>query len=102
MRVRTVGVGFEVQGFARWKNANRKVNQSDALSVNPVIGRLLKPTASLAGPGAEFKGIVRDTPDLMSRSGLNLSAYELRWTYSPEADFEFHNLTIDIPVRTQA
>lgn len=97
-----VGTGFEVQGLARWRDSNHQVNDSDPQSRYPVLGFLQTPTAGPSGPNTQLNSTVHDTPDLMSAAGLNLSAYELRWTYTSEAEFEFHNLTIDIPVRTQA
>lgn len=97
-----VGVGFDVQGLARWRNANHQVNRSDPQSIDPVLGFLQRPTVGTAGPSTQLNGTVRETPDLMSASGLNLSAYELRWSYSPDAIFEFHNLSINVTFRTQA
>lgn len=93
-----VGTAFDVQGRAFWKRDGPLGggDRGPGLATIQPMNRVRSSPETL-----KFNLSVKDTPDLVS-SSLNLSAYELQVSWGADAKFEFHNLTVEIPVRTQA
>lgn len=94
-----VGTGFEMRGFGKWEFGYPTSSPwSDPLHA------FLFPTNRERNSDevTTYNVTVRDTPDLWTASNLSLSAYQLEIHRGSDGVFEFHNLTIDIPVRTQA
>lgn len=94
-----VGTGFEMRGLGKWKSGQ----PTSSTSSDP-LHAFLFPTNrnSTSDEVTMYNGSVRDTPDLFKASNLSLSAYQLQIGWGADGVFEFHNVTIDIPVRTQA
>lgn len=95
-RLRFVGTGYEAADSAEWKAEGANGSQS-ALTVtldfenrphsSPLIGPL-----NISSPG----------PKLSTMAPLSLAAYTLDLRYSSGSEVIFHNVTIDVPFRSQA
>lgn len=93
-----VGTGFKVNGLGSWIDG-----EPDEFSKEPMIGKLQYANRKQPQPIPGYiNGSTEQNPDRFSNTSLQLAAYELTLKYFPNANFEFHNLTIDVPIRTQA
>lgn len=92
-----VGTGFKVHSISNWvQGAPKDISQ-------PVLGELHY--ANLAQPGPVsgwINGTTEDLPESLSNHSLQLAAYQFTIKYYPSARTEFHNITIDVPILTQA
>lgn len=94
-----VGTGFEVRGFAKWEFGY----PTSSTLPDPLHAFLFPTNREISSDEVtKYNVTARDTPDLLKASNLSLSAYQLQVARGSDGVFEFHNLTIDIPVRTQA
>lgn len=93
-----VGTGFEVHGFGLWKYGEPTDRPWGA-----VVAQVSHPDQdSQDEPLLTLFGNVTRDPRLLSASNLSLSAYEMTWVRRADSQLQFHNLTVTIPIRTQA
>lgn len=98
-----VGTGFEVQGFGLWKYGSGPSDSDDDGNPGAVFAYLCPSDREWQEESLlELTGNVTDDPRLFAASNMPLSAYDLNWVLRADTQLEFHNLTIDIPIRTQA
>lgn len=98
-----VGTGFQVRGRVYWTpfyaNASNRNGFDDHASAT-----LLYPFRSEWDQSTEnrFAGVEKNDTNLYGQSSLDLHAYKLMFNYAGVSRLEFHNLTVDVPIRTQA
>lgn len=99
-----VGTGFEVQGYGLRKYGQPTEDDSeDTSTLHPVYAWLSHSDQDWQKEELlELTGNVTNDPRLFTATDFSLSTYDLIWTFRADSQLEFHNLTIDIPIRTQA
>lgn len=100
-----VGSAFDVQGSVNWKGDAPPEGPAGVGLNNPASAFLYYPDTDYhrrRNETRQFNISAGTGPDLLSVSQLDLRAYELRLSFSPYTVLEFHNITVDVPILTQA
>lgn len=92
-----VGTGFDLQGRALWKLGGAPAGAIPLTGVLSYPGQREEDSTL-----PRFNLTAKESPDLASLSTLELAAYELMVSWFPVSAFEFHNITIDVPIKSQA
>lgn len=94
-----VGTGFEVRGSLQWDEDQRQTtNRSQA----PVRLVLRYEHSNSSDSNWSYEPYLTGGPHLATLAPFELDAYKLDFDYRDGSAAEFHNVTIDVPVRTQA
>lgn len=92
-----VATGVSVHGRASWKT-----DPGDGSSPSyAFLYRTNEEWRSVLDTDRNYN-VSADTNPLLNASGLDLASYELRFSFQSAAQLEFHNMTIDVPIKTQA
>lgn len=102
-----VGTAFKMRGVATYKeNYLSDVNTSEPARLQAYLGYPSTPTTKILkqfnSDYSDPENISNDPSVLVAGSSLELAAYELRLRLIQYATYEFHNVTVSVPIRTQA
>ncbi|EKD01034.1 hypothetical protein A1Q2_04655 [Trichosporon asahii var. asahii CBS 8904] len=92
-----VGSGFELQGRAGWKRSGQNETNDPGLATIQPANRFRSSNVT-----REFRLAAQNTTFRTGASPVNLSAYEFMMSWQASGLLEFHNLTVELPIRTQA
>lgn len=91
-----VGTGFQLRGSAQWAPG---MGSADVTLPDPAELQL----DTVLPTGESLKTVnVSGVDGLGSMTGLDLSSYLPKVIFEPGVDVVFHNVTLEIPIRTQA
>lgn len=100
-----VGTAFKMRGVATYKENSDYVNRSEPARLEAYLGYptvLNNIVKQFNSDYSDPENISNDPLVLVAGSSLELAAYELLLRLHPWATYEFHNVTVSIPIRTQA
>lgn len=102
-----IGTGFRVNGFGTYKNESQPTPVASGWLHRPdrkVVVRTRHDDDAIFPPGEmpRYNGSEEGAPNHFNDSYLELGLYLLLLNVYPTALYEFHNLTVTIPIRTQA
>lgn len=94
-----VGTGVTVEGRGIWKP-----NADTSDPPDPVHAFLYQTNQQFQSvlDTENYFNVSADNTTLLDVHGRELRSYELRFTHMPDSQMEFHNMTVDVPIRTQA